>query len=59
MSNIASTNAYSERILLDGEPVVVKVIDVEFLDGRLKRYRTMPDDTVQVEEFYQGQSLQS
>ena len=49
----------AERILLDGEPVVVKVIDVEFLDGRLKRYRTMPDDTVQVEEFYQGQSLQS
>lgn len=52
MPEIKSTNAYSERVLFEGERVSIPVVDVEFADGRFKRYRTMPDGSLQIEESY-------
>lgn len=59
MPEIKSTNAYSERVLFEGEHVDIPVVDVEFVDGRFKRYRTMPDGSLQIEESYLGHVLRS
>ena len=47
---IKSTNAFNERVTVNGAHVEIPVVDVEFFDGRIKRYKTMPDGTVRIEE---------